>query len=219
MMVPVLIGVAALLLGGAALFFSLGGADQADNTQGALEAMTAKAEGLETRLRDLEEKYQAMDSELKAAKGDLNRMASDINTEFKEVGVEINRNRDLIETSADKLTELIDTLNRQGRPSAANASEPTPPPPPSAPAAPAAPVVVGSQSNNNLPVANDPETDPTLGPVVIGAENRTHTIRSGDTFTKLSQQYNVSVAAILGANPDVDPRRLAVGQKIKIPAK
>lgn len=47
---------------------------------------------------------------------------------------------------------------------------------------------------------------------------REHAIESGDTFSKLAKRYGVSVSAILEANPDVDPRRLMLGQKIRIPA-
>lgn len=44
-----------------------------------------------------------------------------------------------------------------------------------------------------------------------------HTIRSGDTLWKLSQQYGVSVEAILRANPGINPNNLQVGQRICIP--
>lgn len=44
-----------------------------------------------------------------------------------------------------------------------------------------------------------------------------HTVRPGDTFFRLSQQYNVSVQAIINANPGIDPNRLQVGQRICIP--
>lgn len=215
MIVPLLVAIAGLMLGGAALYFSLGGAGKADDAQGELEAITAKAEALETRLRDLEEKYNAMDSDIKSAQGSLNRMARDINTEFKEAGGEINRNRDMIEAASDRLTELINTLNRQGRPSGSGA----PSNEPSAPPAPSTATSTTESPAERLPVASNAASDPTEGPVVIGSPTRSHTIRPGDTFTQLSEQYRVSVSSILAANPDVDPRRLAVGQKIKIPAK
>jgi LysM repeat protein len=42
-------------------------------------------------------------------------------------------------------------------------------------------------------------------------------IQSGDTLYKISQLYNVSISAILTANPSVDPSYLRVGQRICIP--
>ncbi len=44
-----------------------------------------------------------------------------------------------------------------------------------------------------------------------------YTIRAGDTFYKISVQRNVSLDAILAANPGVDPDRLSIGQVVCIP--
>ncbi|HSH35856.1 LysM domain-containing protein [Schnuerera sp.] len=44
-----------------------------------------------------------------------------------------------------------------------------------------------------------------------------YTIKEGDTFYKLSQQFGVSVEAIMRANPGVDPNNLQIGQVICIP--
>lgn len=42
-------------------------------------------------------------------------------------------------------------------------------------------------------------------------------IQPGDTLYKISQLYNVSISAILAANPGIDPAYLRVGQRICIP--
>ena len=44
-----------------------------------------------------------------------------------------------------------------------------------------------------------------------------YTIKAGDTLFGLSQQFNVSVQAIINANPGIDPNRLQIGQTICIP--
>jgi tetratricopeptide (TPR) repeat protein len=49
------------------------------------------------------------------------------------------------------------------------------------------------------------------------ARFRRHTIQSGDTVFNLSRRYNVSVDAILSANPGLQPTRLLIGQAINIP--
>ena len=46
-----------------------------------------------------------------------------------------------------------------------------------------------------------------------------YTIRQGDTFYKLSQQFGVSVEDLMRANPGVDPNNLQIGQVICIPHK
>jgi len=49
------------------------------------------------------------------------------------------------------------------------------------------------------------------------AEGTEHTIMKGDSFFTLAKKYNVSQKAIANANQGVDPTRLKIGQKIKIP--
>jgi peptidoglycan endopeptidase LytF len=44
-----------------------------------------------------------------------------------------------------------------------------------------------------------------------------YTIQAGDTFFALSQRFNVSLDAILAANPGVDPQNLQIGQTVCIP--
>jgi LysM repeat protein len=44
-----------------------------------------------------------------------------------------------------------------------------------------------------------------------------YTIKPGDTLFKLSQQFGVSVDAIIRANPGIDPNNLQIGQVICIP--
>ncbi len=45
-----------------------------------------------------------------------------------------------------------------------------------------------------------------------------YTITKGDTFGAIAKKFHVSVKAITGANPGVEPTKLKVGQKIHIPA-
>jgi LysM repeat protein len=45
-----------------------------------------------------------------------------------------------------------------------------------------------------------------------------HTIMKGDTFAVLAKKYGVTTKAMETANPGVNPTRLKIGQKIKIPA-
>lgn len=44
-------------------------------------------------------------------------------------------------------------------------------------------------------------------------------VESGDNFWKIARKFDCKVADIEALNPDVDPARLRVGQKIKVPAK
>ena len=58
--------------------------------------------------------------------------------------------------------------------------------------------------------------DPT--PPADRADVQAHKVKSGENFSVIARAYDVSVNALLEANPDVNPRRLQVGQEIRIPA-
>ena len=45
----------------------------------------------------------------------------------------------------------------------------------------------------------------------------TYDIRSGDTLSRIAQVFKVSVSALMRANPDIQARRLRIGQRIVIP--
>ena len=47
---------------------------------------------------------------------------------------------------------------------------------------------------------------------------RTHSIKSGETLAAIARKYNISVNALMAANPQVKPSRLQVGQTLNIPA-
>ena len=49
-----------------------------------------------------------------------------------------------------------------------------------------------------------------------GAEVRTYTVQSGDTFGAIAAHFGISVDDIVALNPGVEPTALRVGQKIKI---
>lgn len=54
-------------------------------------------------------------------------------------------------------------------------------------------------------------------PIVSGGG--IHTIQKGDTLWGISQAYDVSVNALRKLNPNVDPKALQIGEKIRVSAK
>jgi LysM repeat protein len=46
----------------------------------------------------------------------------------------------------------------------------------------------------------------------------TYTIKSGDTLGQLAEKFNVSLYALMAANPNVDPNSMSVGQTLRIPS-
>jgi len=47
---------------------------------------------------------------------------------------------------------------------------------------------------------------------------KAHAVKATETFSSIGKKYNVSVAALMAANPGVDARRLRIGQSLNIPA-
>lgn len=55
-------------------------------------------------------------------------------------------------------------------------------------------------------------------PVHHRAGTLAHSVRRGETLGRIARSYGVSVQGLLSVNPDIDPRRLRVGQQIQVPA-
>jgi LysM repeat protein len=51
------------------------------------------------------------------------------------------------------------------------------------------------------------------------SETTLYTVRSGDTLSAIATRYNIKMSAILSVNPGLNPNRIFVGKKIKLPGK
>ncbi len=99
------------------------------------------------------------------------------------------------------------------------AGEPWPAPPTSPPPPQATQAVSALAPPTPVPdatVAPPPApTDQASAAVATGFTE--HTIAKGDSFYTVGKKYNVGCKAIADANPGVNPNRLKIGDKIKIP--
>ena len=70
-------------------------------------------------------------------------------------------------------------------------------------------------TNGTIPaVANlAPRTSAVAEPVT----QRSHKVQPGETPVSIARRYNLSVDSLLSANPGVNPRRIQVGQILKLP--
>ena len=95
-------------------------------------------------------------------------------------------------------------------------SSPVPTPKPTAPAGLGSPAPVSSPAplTSPSPAVAAPEPSPPASPVT----GRVHVVVAGDTLNKISQQYGVTVEAIMQANNFTDRNRiLRIGERLVIP--
>ena len=60
---------------------------------------------------------------------------------------------------------------------------------------------------------------PKVKPVEVKPEYTDYIIQRGDTLSKISKRYNITIAAIKAANPQIKNDVVKLGQKIKLPGK
>lgn len=125
-----------------------------------------------------------------------------------------------IHAQLNKLTMENTALRQQIEQLKAQPAQPAPPPT-------NRPPVVGVISPNNVglppttPPASRPQplmaaSTPSARPSVAGTY-QTYVVRPGDNLKRIAERHGVALSAVLAANPGVEPRRLRVGQAIRIP--
>jgi tetratricopeptide (TPR) repeat protein len=62
-----------------------------------------------------------------------------------------------------------------------------------------------------------PTTRNPPSPAVSSTQNRRHVVRSRETMASIARQHRLSLGTLLAANPGVDPRRIKIGQILRIP--
>lgn len=80
-------------------------------------------------------------------------------------------------------------------------------------------VSVNGRVNTRRPAPAQPANPVTSSDSTATASSGEYTIQGGDTFTKIAKKFGCKVTDLTDLNPDVEPARLRVGQKIKVPAK
>jgi len=76
----------------------------------------------------------------------------------------------------------------------------------------------GAKSEIKRQVASE-DTQSSLEPTASTSQAKppVHRIASGDNFARIAKAYNVGLQSLLDANPNVDPRRLQIGQEVVLP--
>ena len=77
--------------------------------------------------------------------------------------------------------------------------------------------VKGKESE--IVVTSNEEDTPDVKPVEVKPEYTDYIIQRGDSLSKISKRYNITIAAIKAANPQIKNDVVKLGQKIKLPGK
>lgn len=194
-MVPLALAVFGIVLGGAGLYFGLTANQRLNPLDESVSASATSSAKVEKVINGFETQISELAAQVAEQSKTVSRLrvySSQGEQAVKKLAGELNANREQIIKTAAQLNEF-----------AAAGFRSTPAPAPDAGTA--APSDTGTES-----AAAEP---------AVPGEATTYVIESGDNFGKIAGKFGVSVQAILDANPDADPRRLAIGQTINIPAK
>ena len=170
---------------------------------GALAGITGivLANGASSDVTELRQKVEKTQDPLVVLKPKLDELDQRISSLTESSARDVNAIRDIntkIQQLAAALSQDREQINRN---TAALAGRRAPAP---------APAVKPAAHEGAAPAAAPTAT-------VDASGKKTHTIVAGDTFSSLSKQYGVTVAAIQEANPGVDSSHLKLGQQVVIP--
>lgn len=194
-LVPLALAILAIVLGGAGLYFGLTASQRLNPLSESMEAGTSSAARLEKDIAALDTQIAELSAQTSELKQSLDRMrlySNQSEQAVKQLASGMQENRNEIVKVAGRVNELI----AGGARSAATS-------------------VSSSSSRTEVPA----NTESSVGSASSGeSSGGTYSIQSGDTFVKIAGKLGVSLQSLLDANPDADPRRLAIGQVINVPS-
>lgn len=160
---------------------------QSESVRGGVEASSSGLENIEQRLVTL-------GGELGKLQNSEPSVPASVTRELRTLGAELKRLREDLAA----LSAVVSALEESGPSMPVDSLQVTEP--------------TSTPRATALPPSNLPEVGEHLRAVPM-----THKVVSGDTLSEIAQQYGVSLRALMDANPNVDPRRLQVGQVIQLP--
>lgn len=183
-----LVGIAGIVLGLTGIIM----ANQAQKSLKTLEANLAarpdKTPEMEKALESMEERLVKLGGEfVKLGRADR-QLQENTQKAFDAVLKDVKTNREGINGVTEKMTELVTKLENW-QPSTSTARR----------------------------AAASPDETAEAGETAQAGEGGVHIVQSGDTLSKIANEYGVTLSQLQAANPRVNPRALQIGQKIVIP--
>lgn len=206
-MLPIALAVLAIALGGAGLYFGINASQQLSPLTDSVDAGTSSSARLEKQLSSIETRLTEIGASSEQLEKTVERLriyGSQSEQAVKQVASAARSNREEIVTLAGKMNELAETIVSGGntRNAASDSGQGS-----------------GSSSQSSSSSAVRPalaEGDSDSQSAGEGGAS-SYRIQPGDTFAKIATKRGISLNALLDANPDVDTRRLQIGQTIQLP--
>lgn len=191
-MIPIALAVLGIVLGTAGLYFGFNANKRLNPINTSIQESSTSAAEIEKSVTFFDARIAELEEQILEQSKMLNRLraySSQSEQSVKKLVSELNKNREQIVKTAKQLNEI-----KAGGVQISTASD--------------------TSSGQSAQVSNNVDNSPAKF-----EKERTYVIESGDYFSKIAVKFGVSVQAIIDANPDADPRRLAIGQEIVIPAE
>lgn len=194
-MLPLALALFAIVLGGSGLYFGLSASQRLSPLSASMEAESSSAAQLEKEVGALQTRLAELSAQNTDLRQSLERSriyANQNERTLKQLAGKVKENRSKLVEQAKHLN----TLSTTGGGASGGVRE-------QARSGPAAEDATASADNGDV-------SPPT-------AAGGPYTIQSGDTFAKIASKTGVSLQDLLDANPDANPRRLRIGQVIRLP--
>lgn len=191
-MIPIALAVLAAVLGTAGLYFGFNANKRLNSIDSSMQESSTSSVEIEKSIAFFESRIAEFEEQISEQTKALNRLrayGTQSEQAIKKLSGELNSNREVIKKIVRQLNETRAVL---------------------------------SQVNASRDASNTQSSELPVDTTTVTAEpkaERTYVIASGDTFGKIAARLGISVQAIIDANPNADPRRLRVGQKIVIPVE
>jgi LysM repeat protein len=186
-MIPLVVAIIAVVLGGVGLYLGYSAQKRVTALESGLSEGSTSAAEMERKLQQANTRLNEVATKVDTAASDLDALR----TRFRILGTQTQEGLSAFGQEINANREAIAQLNQNMQEIASTTTR---------------------RATTAASAATSPATD------AANSDNRrTYTIQAGDTFQRIAREHNVSVQALLDANPDADPRRLRIGTEIIIP--
>ena len=187
-MVPIALALLAIVLGGAGLYFGMNANQRIAPLSESVDEGTSSAARIDKQLSALDTRIGELTAQNRQLKETIQRLGRESSQTLRLS----NQAAGGVKSNREELVKIAEKMNQL--------------------AGSGVKTTAAASTSATSSTSAAPSAAPTPGVA------STYKIQSGDTFGKIATLKGVSLDALLGANPDADPRRLRIGQEIVIPA-